>query len=250
MTTAYRNRGVMLRLGAYACLVAVLAATGLVAQHGHGSEGVGKAHMEISCLPAVRPSFDRALALLHNFWYARALTQFREIQKADPECAMAYWGAAMTYNHPLWDQPSQEDENAAWAYAARVTHAFAEDGWLARIRGVQGGGKVEGLPVHTFNTDDGDRAMKCPTEIAISDTRELELSNLGFLPLLWSKDSDFAAFIGAQSCQKPKKYIGPNAEDANAAVGSSRTRRRDHFACVDISSPPCSTLVPFFHHHR
>jgi hypothetical protein len=69
--------------------------------------------METSCASAVQPPFDRALALLHNFWYSRALTAFQEIQRADPECAMAYWGAAMTYNHPLWDEPSREDEAAA-----------------------------------------------------------------------------------------------------------------------------------------
>jgi tetratricopeptide (TPR) repeat protein len=102
-----------------ATLVASLGATGLTAQHGHGSEGVGKAHMETSCAPAVQARFDRALALLHNFWYARALTQFQEIQQADPDCAMAYWGAAMTYNHPFWDAPSRDDEAAAWAYAQK-----------------------------------------------------------------------------------------------------------------------------------
>jgi hypothetical protein len=98
-----------------ALLVASLGGAALLAQHGHGSEGVGTAHMETSCAPAVQGAFDRALALLHNFWYARALTQFQEIQHADPECAVAYWGAAMTYNHPFWDAPSGEDEAAAWA---------------------------------------------------------------------------------------------------------------------------------------
>ena len=93
------------------------------------------------------------------------------------------------------------------------------DGWMARTRGVEGGGKVEGLPVHTFPTDDGDVAMKCPTEIAISDRREFELSNLGFLPLLHSKGNDFAVFMGAQSCQKPKTYFDP-AANANAELSS------------------------------
>ncbi len=108
-----------------AALIAYLAehfgprGTGPLAQHGHGSEGVGRAHMDTSCAPAVQPAFDRALALLHNFWYSRALTQFQEIQKADPACAMAYWGAAMTYNHPFWDGPSGEDEGAAWAYVQK-----------------------------------------------------------------------------------------------------------------------------------
>ena len=127
MATIDRNRRRMLRRCASAGLVAALGATGLVAQHEHGSEGVGKAHMEISCAPTVQAGFDRALALLHNFWYARALTQFQEIQKADPECAMAYWGAAMTYNHPLWDQPSQADENAAWAYVQQGLKARSQN---------------------------------------------------------------------------------------------------------------------------
>ena len=108
-------------------LVASMAATGLLAQHGHGSEGVGKAHMETSCAPAVQARFDRALAVLHNFWYARALTQFQEIQKADPECAMAYWGAAMTYNHPFWDDPSREDVAAAWAHVQKGLQARSQN---------------------------------------------------------------------------------------------------------------------------
>jgi len=109
--------------------------------------------------------------------------------------------------------------SASWAYAARITDAFAKWGWMARTRGVEGGGKVEGLPVHTFPTDDGDVAMKCPTEIAISDRREFELSNLGFLPMLHSKGNDFAVFLGAQSCQKPKTYFDPNA-NANAELSA------------------------------
>ncbi len=109
--------------------------------------------------------------------------------------------------------------NASWAYAARITDAFAQYGWMARTRGVEGGGKVEGLPVHTFPTDDGDVAMKVPTEIAITDRREFELSNLGFLPLLHKKGTDFAVFMGAQSCQKPKTYFEPEA-NANAELSS------------------------------
>ena len=109
--------------------------------------------------------------------------------------------------------------NAAWAYAARVTDAYAKDGWFARTRGVEGGGKVQDLPVHTFPTDDGDVAMKCPTEIAISDRREFELSNLGFLPLLHAKGRDFAVFMGAQSAQKPKQYFD-SAANANAELSA------------------------------
>lgn len=109
--------------------------------------------------------------------------------------------------------------NAAWAYAVRVTNAFSKDGWFMRTRGVEGGGKVEGLPVHLFPTDEGDTAMKTPTEIAISDRREFELSNLGFLPLLHSKNSDFAVFMGAQSTQKPKVYMDADA-NANAELSA------------------------------
>jgi type VI secretion system protein ImpC len=117
--------------------------------------------------------------------------------------------------------------NAAWAYAANITDAYSKYGWMARTRGVEGGGKVEGLPVHTFPTDDGDVAMKCPTEIAISDRREFELSNLGFLPLLHSKNKEFAVFMGAQSCQKPKTYFEPDA-NANAELSA----KLNYILCV------------------
>jgi len=78
-------------------------------------EGLGRVHMDISCSAAVAADFDRALALLHNFWYARAFERFNQVAAREPGCAMAYWGAAMTYNHPFWDPPSQADETAAWA---------------------------------------------------------------------------------------------------------------------------------------
>jgi type VI secretion system protein ImpC len=116
---------------------------------------------------------------------------------------------------------------AAWAYGARITDAFAQDGWFARSRGVEGGGKVEGLPVHTFPTDDGDVAMKCPTEIAITDRREFELSNLGFLPLIHAKGQDFAVFMGTQSTQKPKTYFDP-AANANAELST----KLNYLLCV------------------
>ena len=96
--------------------------------------------------------------------------------------------------------------NAAYAFGTCLTSAFAKYFWCAAIRGVEGGGLVEGLPVFTFMTDSGEVAMKCPTEIAITDRREKELSDLGFIPLLHSKGTDYAVFFSAQSCQKPKKY--------------------------------------------
>ncbi|MBV9504957.1 MAG: type VI secretion system contractile sheath large subunit [Acidobacteriia bacterium] len=103
--------------------------------------------------------------------------------------------------------------NAAYAFAARLTNAFAQYEWCAAIRGVEGGGLVEGLPTHTFKTDDGDIALKCPTEIRITDRREFELSKLGFIPLCHHKGSDRAVFFGAQSAQKPTQYL---EDDANA----------------------------------
>jgi type VI secretion system protein ImpC len=96
--------------------------------------------------------------------------------------------------------------NAAYAMAANINRAYKEYGWTVRIRGVQSGGEVINLPTHTFPTDDGDIDLKCPTEIAISDRREAELSKSGLLPLIHRKNSDKAAFIGAQSIYRPKKY--------------------------------------------
>jgi type VI secretion system protein ImpC len=109
--------------------------------------------------------------------------------------------------------------NAAWAMGARMTDAFAKHGWCAAIRGVEGGGLVEGLPTHTFKTDEGELALKCPTEIAITDRREKELSDLGFMPLVHCKGSDYAAFFGAQSAQKAKKYDLDSA-NANARLST------------------------------
>jgi type VI secretion system protein ImpC len=103
--------------------------------------------------------------------------------------------------------------NAAYAYAARLTSAFAEYGWLAAIRGVEGGGLVEGLPAHTFKTDDGEVALKCPTEVAITDRTEKLLSDLGFISLVHCKNTDYAAFFSGQSSQKAKSY---NTDSANA----------------------------------
>ena len=89
--------------------------------------------------------------------------------------------------------------NAAYAMAVNINRSFKLYGWCSRIRGIESGGAVEGLPTHTFPTDDGGVDMKCPTEIAISDRREAELAKNGFMPLIHKKNSDFAAFIGAQS---------------------------------------------------
>jgi type VI secretion system protein ImpC len=117
--------------------------------------------------------------------------------------------------------------NSAYAMATNITRSFKLYGWCSRIRGVESGGAVEGLPVHTFPTDDGGVDMKCPTEIAISDRREAELAKNGFMPLLHRKNSDFAAFIGAQSLQKPSEYDDPDAT-ANANLAA---RLPYMFAC-------------------
>jgi type VI secretion system protein ImpC len=101
--------------------------------------------------------------------------------------------------------------NAAYAMAVNVNRAFKEWGWTVRIRGVQSGGEVVNLPTHTFPTDDGGIDLKCPTEIAIGDRREAELSKAGLLPILHRKNTDKAAFIGAQSLYKPKKYLKEEA---------------------------------------
>jgi type VI secretion system protein ImpC len=109
--------------------------------------------------------------------------------------------------------------NAAFALGARLTDAFAKFGWCAAIRGVEGGGLVEGLPTHTFRTDEGDVALKCPTEIAITDRREKELADQGLVPLLHCKNTDYAAFFSVQSCQKPKVY-DKEAANANARLSA------------------------------
>ncbi len=109
--------------------------------------------------------------------------------------------------------------NAAYAFGARLTEAFAMHGWCVAIRGVEGGGLVEGLPYHTFSTDEGEVAYKCPTEIAITDRREKEFSDLGFIPLVHCKNTDYAAFFGAQSANKAKKYDTDSA-NANARLST------------------------------
>src|SRR4029078_2549097 len=109
--------------------------------------------------------------------------------------------------------------NSAYAMATNITRSVKMYGWCSRIRGVESGGIVEDLPVHTFPTDDGGVDMKCPTEIAISDLREAEHAKNGFMPLVHRKNSDLAAFIGAQSLQKPQEYYDPDATaNANLSV--------------------------------
>lgn len=109
--------------------------------------------------------------------------------------------------------------NAAYGMAVNINRSFKEFGWCSRIRGVESGGTLEGLPAHTFPTDDGGVDMKCPTEIAISDRREAELAKNGMMPLIHRKNSDSATFIGAQSLHKPAEYDDPDAT-ANANLAA------------------------------
>ena len=109
--------------------------------------------------------------------------------------------------------------NAAYSFGTRLTEAFAMHNWCVAIRGVEGGGLVPGLPAHKFKTDEGETALKCPTEIAITDRREKEFSDLGFIPLVHCKNTDYAAFFGAQSCNKAGKY-DKDAANANARLST------------------------------
>jgi type VI secretion system protein ImpC len=109
--------------------------------------------------------------------------------------------------------------NAAYSLGARMTNSFSTYGMCVAMRGVEGGGLVEGLPVHNFYTDEGDLALKCPTEMPITDRREKELADLGFVPLVHCKGTDYASFFSVQTCQKPKKYDS-DAANANARLSA------------------------------
>lgn len=135
-------------------------------------------------------------------------------QATNPIEAFAYEEGVdgSTHEHYLWG-------NAAYALGTRLTDAFAQFGWCAAIRGVEGGGLVEGLPAHTFRTDEGDIALKCPTEVAITDRREKELADQGFIPLVHCKGTDYAAFFSVQSAQKAALY-NTDAANANARLST------------------------------
>lgn len=109
--------------------------------------------------------------------------------------------------------------NAVWALGERLTNAFAMYNWCSAIRGVEGGGKVEGLPTHTYRSADGEVVLKCPTEVAITDRREKELSDMGFISLVHCKNTSYAAFFGGQTCNQPVVYDTPEA-NANARLSS------------------------------
>ena len=162
---------------------------------------------------------------------------WRSLRQSDDACyiglAMPRFLARMPYGtrtNPVDEFDFEEDTegakhdkyawaNSAYSMAVNINRSFKEYGWCTSIRGVESGGVVENLPTHSFPTDDGGVDMKCPTEIAISDRREAELSKNGFMPLVHRKNSDLAAFIGAQSLQKPAEYEDPDAT-ANANLAA------------------------------
>jgi type VI secretion system protein ImpC len=152
----------------------------------------------------------------------RFLSRLPYSTKNNPVEAFAFEEEADSFNHTnfVWS-------NAAYAMGANITRAFKKSGWCAQIRGVESGGLLENLPVHTFPTDDGGVDMKCPTEIAITDRREHELAKLGFMPLSHWKNTDYAAFIGAQSLQKPAKF-----DDKDATANANLSARMPYlFTC-------------------
>jgi type VI secretion system protein ImpC len=136
-------------------------------------------------------------------------------EKTNPVDGLAYEETVVGGSHGQYTWA-----NSCYAMATNIARSFKLYGWCTSIRGVESGGAVEGLPTHSFSTDDGGVDTKCPTEIAISDRREGELAKAGLMPLVHRKNSDFAAFIGAQSVHQPAEYDDP-AATANANLGAS-----------------------------
>ncbi|WP_106743532.1 type VI secretion system contractile sheath large subunit [Yoonia maritima] len=136
----------------------------------------------------------------------------KRIDEFDYNEALGFEGDKIPHNNYCW-------MNAAYVMAGRMSDAFTQTGWCTAIRGTENGGKVEGLPTHLFSTDEGDTGIKCPTEIGITDRRDSELGNMGFLPLCHYKNTDYAVFFGAQTTHKAKKYDQPEAT-ANAAISA------------------------------
>lgn len=136
----------------------------------------------------------------------------RTIDEFEYDEAIAFEGDRIPHDNFCW-------MNAAYVMGTRFTEAFSNSGWCTQIRGAENGGRVEGLPMHFFSTDQGDVDVKCPTEIGITDRRDAELGNMGFLPLCHYKNTDYAVFFGAQTTHAPEKYDRPEAT-ANAAISA------------------------------
>ncbi|MGA2850188.1 MAG: type VI secretion system contractile sheath large subunit [Terracidiphilus sp.] len=198
------------------------------------------------------PFLTAAAPELLNLTEFNQITGIRDISKVFDNTEYAKWKSfrasddsryvALTMPHVLMREPYGKDTrqidefayeegvdgrdhskylwgNAAYALAARLTNSYAKYGWCAAIRGVEGGGLVEGLATHNFRTDEGDLALKCPTEVSITDRREKELADQGLVPLVHCKGTDYAAFFSVQTANKPKVYDKPEA-NANARLSS------------------------------
>jgi type VI secretion system protein ImpC len=198
------------------------------------------------------PFLSAASPELLNLSEYHQLTGIRDVSKVFDSTEYAKWKSfrasddsryvALTLPHVLMREPygketRQIDEfafeegvdgkdhtkylwgNAAYALGARLTQSFAKYGWCAAIRGVEGGGLVEGMATHNFRTDEGDVALKCPTEVSITDRREKELADQGLVPLVHCKGTDYAAFFSVQTVNKPKVYDKPEA-NANARLSA------------------------------
>lgn len=109
--------------------------------------------------------------------------------------------------------------NAAFELGLKMSQAFTAFGWCTAIRGLDNGGKVENLPNLTYKSLAGDIQQQCPIEINLTDEREKELSDLGFLPLVHYKSTNYGVFIGGQTTQRPKTYTDPDAT-GNAAISA------------------------------
>jgi type VI secretion system protein ImpC len=157
-------------------------------------------------------TMPRTLARLPYGAHTKAIDEF-----AFEEVELGLDGNPKTTSHSDYCWMS-----TAYVMGARLTDAFAQYGWCTSIRGFEGGGKVENLPTHIVTAADGDKEMKCPTEVLIPDRREKEISDCGFLPLCQYKETDFAVFFGGQTTQKPKIYEGKGGADAteNAAISA------------------------------
>ncbi len=132
--------------------------------------------------------------------------------------------------------------NAAFGFGAVLIRSFNESGWLAGIRGVQrgvdGGGLVTGLPVHSFGTDAANVIQKMSTDVTITDFLEKPLSGLGFIPLCHCKDTEFSAFYTNSSVQKPKVY-----DNSTTTMTSKISAMLQYMLCVSRFAHYVKVLV-------
>jgi len=189
--------------------------------------------------PFIASASKEVFKLTEDF---RQLPEVRDVKKVFTNTKYARWNSfrksddaryvALTLPHVLMRLPYGDDNpvesinsfkedlsehhdylwgNTAYVLGERITNAFSLYGWCAAIRGVEGGGLVEGLPLYTYDIDENTTMQKCPTEMQIPDRKEKELADLGFIPLVHCKNTDYAAFFGTQSLNKPKEYDTPQA---------------------------------------